>query len=65
MKLIDCDNSDMELWVNSTPAKNFIRELLEWRDAEDKAVHAKLSERAAGRYEMIDRVIRLFDGFNK
>jgi len=62
-KLIDCDDSDMQIWASSIMAKNVLSELKEWQTSADKAVHIKLSERAAGQYEAYERVIRLLEGY--
>lgn len=63
MRLIDCDSSDMSIWLATPMAANVIREIKEWRESADNTVHNKLSERAAGQYEMAERLIRLFESF--
>ena len=63
MKLIDCDSSDMAIWLSTAMAANVIREIREWRDSADKAVHSKLSERDAGKYEVAERLLRLFESY--
>jgi hypothetical protein len=64
VKLIDCDSSDMAMWLSTPMAANVVREVTEWRDSADKVVHAKLSERAAGQYEMAERLLRIFKSYN-
>lgn len=63
-KLEGCDSSDLELWANSAPARNFIREVNDVRAVALRELvkkGAKNREESASIVRSFDLVIGLFE----
>ena len=64
-KLIDCDKSDMSLWANSIPAKNFIREVMDMRDTSTRNLFkngASKHDENASSVKAFEKILELIEG---
>ena len=60
-KLEDCDSSDMFIWANSAPTKNFVREIMVPRNQALGRLIKKPTEEDAAIVRAYDRVMSLIE----